>query len=367
MKKLNLKISILALGLVFLGACKKEKQDDIKKDYSHCTGCIHFDTTSINYSLPNGKQYDGSFFYESHGVKFDDEFEDHTMQNFPSSSILTMQLGPSSGWGTNNNSNFKNNIFVTADNNVRLDFSSISYKSKKIEFDVSGLPLGNPVNAFQVNGAGSNTVPLGITIDYQPLLNGYHVVIIGEVNTLIWYGFEVGYDNLCVVEHQTNPVTTQCIDFNDTLFEHTILTSQSGYGSILYEKNEVKFRAGYKDYIMMNLDGDLGSRNLSSSGFDGENPNFTGNVLVLGNTELQLALPLKGQNKKVEFDISLQTAPTEVNYFRVNNSNVNTLPTGVVYTYVKQTKGYHVTITGPISEIYLRGFEIAYDNLCITQ
>lgn len=160
--------------------------------------CISFDDTVLNISTTASQStYPASSFYSKDSVSFYLKYKGNEVPFIYSYSVdIKDTLG--TGWGINQNTNFKDHILILGDVDVKIDFSNVTYLTKKISFDFynpGALPFS--LNEFKVNGVSKTTLPAGVLYNYTPLTYGYHVEITGDINSIEIGGFETGYDNLC--------------------------------------------------------------------------------------------------------------------------------------------------------------------------
>ena len=147
------------------------------------------------------------------------------------------------------------------------------------------------------------------------------------------------------------------------------------YGDPVLTTMGVSFSVKYEDLVDFDDILDYGIRDLTAAGYSDENLNFEDRGWVFGEVKCLVDFSaLAFSNKKVSFDISNGVfTPTDVNEFSVNGFDVGTLPAGITYNFVDLGLAgngmtcYRVEITGDINTIEWRGFEIAYDNLCIEE
>ncbi len=371
--------TILSIGLfsaLILTSCEKEDPPVvIPPSTTYCNSCIDFDSANIQQVVPQSQTSYGSVFYFENGIAFSAKYFNHTGMGV-SGDFWTQDADGSSGghdW-TTDNPNFSGDVLVLGETDLMLDFSTVSYTNKSVEFDVSLPSVPTTVNEFRANGQGKTSLPTGITYTYTQLSDGIHVKITGPINTLELFGFEVAYDNICVDEFVGTPPGSTCIDFQDTTFSHSIPNTQTSFGGVFLNMSGVDFRAKYENHSGMNLLGDLYVQDEVTSGYDQYNSDFDQNLMYMGDISLQLDFTnLSTGNKTISFDYSNSwpTAHTLANAFKVNGAGTSTLPSGVTYTFTLLGNAgngqpcYHVEISGPINTIEWRGFEIAYDNLCI--
>lgn len=156
-----------------------------------------------------------------------------------------------------------------------------------------------------------------------------------------------------------------CVNFQDTTLYDNI--AQTSYGSPFYSSTGIDFRCKFVNISQytppiptITVD--------TSSAWNFYNSNFSGNLLWLGDVYVQIDFTgLSFTNRKISFDISYASNPTDVNAFNVNGAGLTVLPSGVVYTYTTLSTGIHVEIKGLINTIEIMGFEVAIDNLCAQQ
>ena len=155
-----------------------------------------------------------------------------------------------------------------------------------------------------------------------------------------------------------------CINFQDTTLSNTSTTTS--YGTPFYSNSGIDFRFKFVSGVN---DPPIPGINIGTlSAWNPYNPNFSGNLLWLGDNFVEIDFTsLTYTNKKITFDISYSANPPDINAFNVNGTGLSTLPTGVAYTYTPLSAGIQVKITGPINTIEIRGFEVAIDNLCTEQ
>lgn len=146
----------------------------------------------------------------------------------------------------------------------------------------------------------------------------------------------------------------------------TLTANDTVYNSHFYIDNAIYFRAKYHEYSM-NIPAvpTVDIYSASTSGWSAYNPNFSGNVLGLGDVDVQADFTtFSYPNKLIEFDIS-SVDMAVVNPFNVNGAGYATLPSGVIYNITSLSPGYHVQITGNINTVEFHGWETAIDNLCV--
>lgn len=179
--------------------------------------CIDFnDTNLVVGNIPTNDTTYNSVDYSSQGVDFSVKYEDHTGSWPPLQGSYQIK-DSTGGWSHifDMHPNFSGSMWWLGNVAVKIDLNNISYTNKKVTFDISNQGTSSLFllqNPFRVNGMNENTLPAGVTYSYNYVglaANGdssYQVEINGPITTLEWYGFEVGFDNLCV-DSATIPCT----------------------------------------------------------------------------------------------------------------------------------------------------------------
>ncbi|MEL6864535.1 MAG: hypothetical protein AAFP19_08955, partial [Bacteroidota bacterium] len=200
--------------------------------------CVHFEDSTfyINNITPNQTDF-GAVFYENSAITFRYKYENHASTGIGDLGFVD---AITSTW-IDYNPNFVGNVLSMGEVTVQADFSSLNYFNKTLSFDTSirGIPDG--VNPYNVNGAGYDNLPNGINYTFTELANGLQVQISGPIQTIELWGFEVAYDNLCVL-----PLAQACLDFNQLSngSPSTIYGASTGFspGDLIGNLNGVDLR-----------------------------------------------------------------------------------------------------------------------------
>ena len=345
-----MKTLVITLLLLCSTALKAQNCDAFEDTTTYATIL----TTQTTFTAP---------FYNLHGVSFRAKYDDPMQNGFNGTVVIDdhVQAGYT---GSNGATNFAGNIFYQGWVITELDFSSFWFPSRQIEFDVNR--TYSTINPFFANGAGENMLPNGVTCVITPLVNGSHVVMTGQINTLELHEHELAIDNLCVSELMGSSALG-CNDFEGGMLYEAIPTTQTNYGLPYYVNGGVSFRSRYEDPLGMGIDGSAVIADHVQSGYTGSNgaTNFAGNIFYQGWAVTELDFSGVGvTSMQIEFDVN--RTYSVINPFRINGAADNVLPNGVSCMLTPLTDGSHVVITGPVSTLELHEHELAIDNLCVS-
>jgi len=353
----NTRIYILALGVLF----------SLLTGTTHAQVCDDFEAQTLSEIVPTSQVGFGVLFYTDGLTSLVYKYEDYSGLGDPGS--VTIGDHVAAGYtGGNGSTNYSGNIFYQGNAAVQAQFNTGGVINRKIEFDINYIYHSGENNPFIINGQPSNAIISGVTYTETPLANGYHVEIEGPIFTMQFYGFEIGVDNFCI-ENLPDPVQNSgCYNFSDTTLSQTIPTTQITYGAPWQTFAGAEYRSKYFDYSGLLDPGTIDMSDHVAAGYTGANgcTNFSGPIFYQGNAITQADFASTPFTSKiVEFDINYIPAPGQANPFMVNGQVVTALPAGISYSETPLTNGYHITLTGDISTLEFRGFEIGIDNMCV--
>ncbi len=329
--------------------------------------CLNFQDTNLSQLVNSSQTTYGSAVYVSQGISFRVRYLDYIGVLDPGS--ITIGDHVTAGYtGGNGNTNYAGNILYQGNAVTEANITGAATGNKTVTFDVNYINSSTAANPYNINGAGTATLPAGITYSATPLTNGFQITLTGPINTIEWIGHEVAVDNLCVQGQTVAPPGPGCTDFESTTLSQAVPTSQSAYGPTWFTDNGINYRSRYVDYTLTMTPGSVTIADHVGAGYTGSNgnSNYSGNIFYQGNavTELDFSgLPFA--NRKIEFDVNYIDSQGQNNPYRTNGQGTSTLPTGVTYSATPLTNGFHIELTGAISTIEFHGHEIAVDNLCV--
>lgn len=363
----NLKWGVILTTTILIISCKKE--DPVipgPPPPETCDTCIYFDGAGINEYVPEVDVTYGDVFYFENGISFRAK---HAL-----GSASAVESVPLEGWEIALDPFFSGDKLMTNTNIVQLDFTAKEYDCVHIEFDITTTSDYGP-GFFNINGEGIY-LPDGVVYLTDPAF-GQHVILEGAITTIEWPA-GLSYDNLCVTSCDSiypPPPTEICLDFNESTLESTVELTDTDYGDVVYTMSGVNFRVKYENHLDFDDILDYGIRDLSAAGYTNEHISFEGNGWAFSEVTAQIDLSaLDFTSKKVSFDVSNGVIElVNPNEFNVNAAGLGTLPAGIEYNYIDLGPAgngetcYRIEITGNIMTLEWRGFEIAYDNLCIEE
>ena len=195
-------LSVLFACVFWLG-CEKTTSELTPQTSSVLqNSCEGFESSTFGLIVPTTQTTFGTSFYTTaNGISFRAVYDDPLLQGFDGSVIIDDHV--LAGYtGSNGASNFAGNIFYQGFAITEIDVSAVSGSNKTISFDINYHP--GTVNPFNVNGAGLNTLPIGVTVVITDLTFGHHIEMQGPISTFELNGHEVAIDNLCITETDPN-------------------------------------------------------------------------------------------------------------------------------------------------------------------
>jgi hypothetical protein len=322
--------------------------------------CVQFEDTAHIFMSPTD---DNKIIYSESGVDFrfikGDAWTGGPYQIYVDS--LNAWSGP------NGNDNFLGHKMLFSFAETHILFNNAPFASKKITIDVNS--YGGSKVAWLPDTVWAQG-PYTVSVDTVSLLNGGIITITGDIDSLKIGApdhNDIAIDNICVSAYVPN---SSCYDFDTLVVPQTFNPTNSPAGTTFFQANGVDFIIDYQDHTGLGIDSSINFVDAITSGFSGDNPNFIGNVIGIGEALLTMDFNnLSYLNKEVSFDMNYAGGNLSVNGGPVVTQDISTytgsLAPGVYHQWVPNSLGGgRLILTGPINTVQLGAFEMAIDNLC---